>query len=110
MVKKHAPVTISRKADGASPKLLQWCAGKEKISKIAFTIYKHEDSTRFKVVTLGDAVISGFKVTKPGKLAGGSRAGELAEEKVTLHYRRLSVVYYQGSNISTTDNWTVKNR
>ena len=110
LVKTHAPLTISRKADAASPKLLQWCSGKEKISKIAFTVYKQGDSSKFKVVTLGDAVISGIKVTKPGKLAGGSHTGELAEEKVTLRYRNLSVVYYQGSSISATDNWTVKNK
>ena len=109
LTKTHAPLTVSRKADAASPKLLQWCSNKEKLSKIAFTVYKQGDSSKFKVVTLGDAVISGFKVTKPGKLAGGSHTGELAEEKVTLHYRNLSVVYYQSSSISTTDNWTVKN-
>jgi type VI secretion system Hcp family effector len=110
LVKTHAPLTISRKADAASPKLLQWCSNKEKIGKIAFTVYKQGDSSKFKVVTLGDAVISGIKVTKPGKLAGGGHTDELAEEKVTLHYRKLSIVYYQGSSISATDNWTVKNK
>jgi len=110
LVKIHAPLTISRKADAASPKLLEWCSGKEKINKIVFTVYKQGDSSKFKVVTLGDAVISGIKVTKPGKLAGGSHTGELAEEKVTLRYRSLSVAYYQGSSISTTDNWTTKNK
>jgi type VI protein secretion system component Hcp len=110
LVKKHAPLTISRKADAASPQLLQWCSNKEKLNKIAFTVYKQGDSSRFKVVTLDDAVISGIRVTKPGKLAGGSHTDELAEEKVTLQYRNLSVVYYQGSNISDADNWTVKNK
>ncbi|HEY4062145.1 MAG TPA: DUF6799 domain-containing protein [Puia sp.] len=109
LVKTHIPITISRKADAASSRLLQWCSNKEKLNKIVFTVYKQGDSTKFKVVTLGDAVVSGIKVTKPGKLAGGNHTGELAEEKVTLHYRNLSVVYYQGSSISATDNWTVKN-
>ena len=109
-VKTHAPLTISRKADAASPRLLQWCSNKEKIGKIAFTVYKQGDNTRFKVVTLGDAVISGIKVTKAGKLAGGSHTDELAEEKVTIHYRNISIVYYQGNSVSTTDNWTVKNK
>lgn len=110
LVKTHAPLTISRKADGASPKLLKWCSDKEKINKIAFTVYNQGDSSKFKVVTLGDAVISGIKVTKPGKLAGGTHTGEPAVEQVTLHYKSLSVVYFQGSSISATDNWTVKNK
>jgi type VI secretion system Hcp family effector len=109
-LKTHAPLTISRKADAASSRLLQWCTNKEKIGKIAFTVYKQGDSARFKVVTLGDAVISGIKVTKAGKLAGGSHTDELAEEKVTIHYRNISIVYYQGSSINATDNWTVKDK
>jgi len=106
LTKAHAPLSVSRKADAASPKLLQWCSNKEKLNKITFTVYKQGDSSRFKVVTLGDAVISGIKVTRTGKLAGGSRTGDPAEEKITLHYRALSVVYYKGNSVMATDNWT----
>ena len=83
--------------------------------KVIFKVYKPGDPTKYKIVTLGNAIITkvvkGVKQPNTGKTNANSHekggTGEL--ENFSFTFEKISVENITGST-STSDDWTSNNQ
>lgn len=108
-------LTLTKKADAASPQLLQAHTTNEVIPRLSLTLYKPGDHSKSKVITLENVKIVSFSggPTTPVRNSGGTKAkGNATSEPSTSEnetfsftFQKLSVVYYSVGNVSTSDDW-----
>lgn len=101
-------ITIERETDAASPNLYQAFTTKEVLPKVIFKVYKPGDPTKYKLITLDNAII-----TKAGKgtkqpNTGKTNANTHEKEQIAFTFEKISVQYLGGST-SASDDWNANN-
>jgi type VI secretion system Hcp family effector len=94
-------ITVTREADAASPQLYQMCGSSEVLPQVVFTVYKSGDASKYKTITLRNAIltkINGQKTSKPA-------SGKQTEEVISFTFQAIDVVY-DAVSTSTSDDWT----
>jgi type VI secretion system Hcp family effector len=120
----HGPMTVTKEVDPSSPALLQAHYTSEVLPQISFMVYKPGDNSKWKVVTFDNAILTGLTVKKGAKNPNGdpgrgkanqqpaaaktSMAQTDDQEEVSFTFQKISVVYYSGGNVSTTDDWNAQ--
>ena len=97
--RKGQTITIEREIDAASPNLYQALNTKEVLPKVAFKVYKPGDQTKYKMITLGNAIIT--KVSK--------NTNTHEKEDISFTFEKIEIQYFGGST-STSDDWTANNQ
>jgi type VI secretion system Hcp family effector len=110
-----AHLTLTKKTDAASPQLLQAHTTNAAIPRLSLTLYKPGDHTKSKVITLENVKIvsiSGGQATPVQNTKGTKAKGSATTEPSTSEnetfsfaFQKISVVYYSGGNVSTSDDW-----
>jgi type VI secretion system Hcp family effector len=97
-------ITIERETDAASPNLYQACITKEVLPKVIFKVYKPGDPTKYKLITLENAIIT--KAGKGTKSPGTAKPNTDTHEKevIGFTFEKINVQYFGGST-STSDDW-----
>jgi type VI secretion system Hcp family effector len=106
---KGQTITVERETDAASPKLYQAVSANEMLPKVIFKVYKPGDPTKYKIITLGNALIT--KVSKGPKQPSTAKPNTDTHEKeeIAFTFTKISVEFFGGST-STTDDWTANNQ
>jgi type VI secretion system secreted protein Hcp len=112
---KHGPLSFTKEVDDSSPSLWQAHTSNEVLPELSFMVYKPGDESKWKVVTFNNAIINGVTVKKVAKNPNGDGRGKANQqpapsstgdqEELTFTFEKISVVYYSGGNVSTTDDW-----
>ena len=108
-------LTLTKKADAASPQLLQAHTTNAVIPRLSLTLYKPGDHSKSKVITLENVKIASFsggqatpvQNSKGTKVKGNATSEPSTSENETFSFtfQKISVVYYSGGNVSTSDDW-----
>jgi type VI secretion system Hcp family effector len=102
-------ITIERETDAASPLLFQACNTKEVLPKVIFKVYKPGDATKFKTITIDNAIIT--KVTKGAKQPNTAKPNTDTHAKEVLEFTFQQLeVEYSGGSTSASDDWTANNQ
>jgi type VI secretion system Hcp family effector len=106
---KGQTITVERESDAASPKLYQAVSTNEVLPKVIFKVFKPGDPTKYKIITLENALIT--KVSKGTKPPGTAKPNTDTHEKeeIAFTFTKISVEFFGGST-STTDDWTANNQ
>ena len=103
--RKHDPLTVTREVDAASPQLYQMCINNEVLPQVVFKVYKPGDPSKYKTITLRNAIlgkINGQKASKPA-------AGKQTIEELAFTFQEIEVAY-DAASTSTNDDWTAQNQ
>ena len=102
-------ITIERETDATSPNLYQALNTREVLSKVIFKVYKPGDPTKYKIITLENAIITkiskGTKPSSPGKTNDNNHE----KEEIGFTFQKISLAYFGGST-STSDDWNANNQ
>jgi type VI secretion system Hcp family effector len=103
-------ITIEKETDAASPLLFQACNTKEVLPKVIFKVYKPGDATKFKTITIDNAIIT--KVAK-----GGAKQPSTAKPNTDTHAKEVLEftfqqleVEYSGGSTTASDDWSANNQ
>jgi type VI secretion system Hcp family effector len=111
----NGSITLTKKVDAASPQLLQAHTTNAVIPRLSLTLYKPGDHSKSKVITLENVKIASFSggqatpvQNSKGTKAKGNATSEPStsgNETFSFTFQKISVVYYSGGNVSTSDDW-----
>jgi type VI secretion system Hcp family effector len=106
---KGQTITIERESDAASPNLYKALDAKEVLAKVIFKVYKPDDPTKYKIITLDNAIIT--KVNKGTKQPNTAKTNTDTHQKeaISFTFQKISIQYFGGST-STSDDWTANNQ
>ena len=102
-------ITIGREKDAASPNLYQAVNTKEVLPRVIFKVFKPGDPTRYKIITLTNAVIAKVSSRPKQPNTGHSNANTHEMEDVSFTFTAIDVQNFAGST-STSDDWTANNQ
>jgi type VI secretion system Hcp family effector len=110
-------LTITKKADAASPQLLQANKTNTLIPRLSLTLYKPGDHTKSKIITLENVKIVSFsggqatpvQNSKGAKGKGNATSEPSENETFSFTFEKLSVVYFSSGSVSTADDWNANN-
>jgi len=107
--KQHDILTVTREKDQSSPLLMKAVNTKEVLSQVVFKIFKPGDASKYKTITLTNAIITNIKPYKPNPQNSGSQVHNTDElEEVSFTFQKILVENVAGST-STTDDWDANN-
>jgi type VI secretion system Hcp family effector len=109
-----SPITITKKMDASSTQLMQASKTNAVIPHLSLTLYKPGDPSKSKVITFENAKIVSFSGgqatpvpnTKGAKAKGNATSEPTGNETLSFTYTGISVIYYSGGSVSTSDDWT----
>ena len=117
---RHGQITFTKEVDDSSPSLWQAHTTSEVLPEISFMVYKPGDESKWKLVTFNNAVITGVtvkKVAKDPNADGKGKANQqpaasntVEQEELSFTFEKVSIEYYSGGSVSTTDDWTGNNQ
>jgi type VI secretion system Hcp family effector len=108
--KQHEAITITREKDGSSPVLYSALSAKEVLTQVSFKVFKPGDASKYKTITLTNAIITSIKPSKPNPQNSESQAHSTDElEEVKFTFQKIEVENIGGST-SATDDWTANNQ
>jgi type VI secretion system Hcp family effector len=110
---KNGQITFTKQVDESSPAIWQAHTSNEVLPEISFMVYKPGDDSKWKVITFNNAVINGVTVKKVAKDPNGrAKANQQPApsnttdlEEISFNYQKISIEYYSGGSVSTTDDW-----
>jgi type VI secretion system Hcp family effector len=110
-------LTLTKKADAASPQLLQAHTTNAVIPRLSLTLYKPGDHSKSKVITMENVKIlsfSGGQATpvqnaKGAKGKGNATSEPSENETFSFTYQKISVTYFSSGSTSTADDWNANN-
>lgn len=85
----HQPIKIVRAVDASSPLLFKSCTTGEKLGTVTFKVYKPGDPTKFKYVTLKDAIITKIEPVS----WSGAHDDSGPAEKITFQFGKVEIKY-----------------
>ena len=102
-------ITIEREMDAASPNLYQALNTKEMLPKVIFKVYKPGDPTKYKIITLENAIIT--KVSKGTKQQGTAKPNTDTHQKeeIAFTFEKIGVEYMGGST-TASDDWNANDQ
>jgi type VI secretion system Hcp family effector len=111
------PLTITKKLDASSVQLLQASKTNAVIPRLSLTLYKPGDQSKYKIITMENVKIVSFSggQATPVQNSGGAKAkGNATSEKsenetFSFTFTKISIVFYSGGSVSTSDDWTTNN-
>jgi type VI secretion system Hcp family effector len=100
--KQHDVITVTKEMDGSSPQLLKEVNSKEVLPQVVFKVFKPGDPSKYKTITLTNAVIKSINRPKPQN----TNSHDTVElEEVSFTFTAIKVENIGGST-STSDDWT----
>ena len=105
--KQHDILTVTREKDEASPQLMKVVSTKEVLSKVVFKVFKPGDPSKYKIITLTNAVITSINSIK--ERTSGSRVDTHELEEVHFTFQKIEVENVAGGK-SATDDWEANTR
>jgi type VI secretion system Hcp family effector len=107
--RKGQTITIERETDAASPNLYQALNSKEVLPKVIFKVYKPGDPTKYKLITIENAIIT--KINKGTKQpnTGKTNANTHEKEEIGFTFEKIDI-QYSGGSTSTSDDWDANNQ
>jgi type VI secretion system Hcp family effector len=107
--KQHDILTVTREKDQTSPLLMKAVSNKEVLSQVVFKVFKPGDASKYKTITLTNALITSIKPAKPNLQNSESQAHNTNElEEVSFTFQKILVENIAGST-SASDDWDANN-
>jgi type VI secretion system Hcp family effector len=100
--KQHDIITVTKEKDESSPLLLKAASTNEVLTKVVFKVFKPGDPSKYKTITLTNAIISSVSPTKARTSGTQVDTHELEEVKFT--FQKIEVENIAGST-SASDDW-----
>ncbi len=104
--KQHDVITVTKEKDESSPLLLKAASTNEVLSQVVFKVFKPGDPSKYKTITLTNAIISSVSATKARTSGTQVDTHELEEIKFT--FQKIEVENIAGST-SASDDWNANN-
>jgi type VI secretion system Hcp family effector len=105
--KQHDIITVTKEKDESSPLLLRAASTNEVLSKVVFKVFKPGDPSKYKTITLTNAIISSVSATKAR--TSGSQVDTHELEEIKFTFQKIEVENVGGST-SATDDWEANTR
>jgi type VI secretion system Hcp family effector len=105
--KQHEVLTVTREMDASSRQLMKAVNSKEVLSQVVFKVFKPGDPSKYKTITLTNAIISSINPIKAR--TSGTQVDTHELEEVSFRFEKIIVENIAGST-STSDDWTANNQ
>jgi len=98
--KQHDVITIVKERDASSPQLLKASTSNEVLQQVVFKVTNPGDATKYKLITLTNAII-----TKITPVKGSATHNDTHEqEEISFTFGKIEISYIKGG-VTATDDW-----
>jgi type VI secretion system Hcp family effector len=105
--KQHDVLTVTREKDASSPLLMKAVSTREVLSQVVFKVFKPGDPSKYKTITLTNALITSISPIKAR--TSGSQVDIHELEEIHFTFQKIVVENVAGST-SASDDWDANTR